>query len=173
MHTHTRPVRAMFGAAAADLRRPGNALLILSGMILSFGSVLPGFLAYTARADRSGFYDPHYVEHMFIQIGGALAGVAMRGMFRVLAAWLGQTRNERTFAFVTIAVGTAIDLVVMNPRLDLFFDITPLYHASEHGVLFVVNAAVGAAWGTLVGASVWGIILISAAMTAMVAAGGG
>lgn len=172
MHARTRPIRAMMGAAVADLRRPGNYLLVLSGLILAIGSALPGFLAYTARADRSGFFDPHYVEHMFIQIGGALAGVALRGIFRVLTAWAGQTRNEQTFAIVLIAVGTAVDLVAMNPTLDLFFDRTPLYHAGEHGVLFIVNAVVGAAWGSLVGASVWGVILISAAMAAMVAAGG-
>ncbi len=172
MHAHTRPIRAMMGAAVADLRRPGNALLILAGVILAFGSALPGFLAYTARSDHTGFYDPHYIEHMFMQIGGALAGIPLRGVYRILAAWAGQTRNERTFAIVLIALGTGIDLAVMNPHLDLLFDRTPLYHASEHGLIFLVNVVVGAAWGSLVGASVWGIILISAAMVAMVAAGG-
>ena len=171
-HPHTRPIRAMMGAAVADLRRPGNALLILAGVILAFGSALPGFLAYTARADRTGFYDPHYIEHMCMQIGGALAGIPLRGVFSILTAWAGQTRNERTFAIVLIALGTAVDLLVMNPNLDLVVDRTPLYHAGEHGALFLVNAVVGAAWGSLVGASVWGIILISVAMAAMVAAGG-
>jgi hypothetical protein len=170
--TRVRPVRALLAAAAADLREPGNALLLLVGAVLALGSALPGFLEYTASADRAGFYDPHYVEHMCMQLGGVLAGTGLRGMLRLVGGLAGLSGRRRGFALAVLGAGTAVDLAAMNPALDLFVDRTPLYHAAEHGLLFVVNAFVGAAWTELVGPSVWAVVVLSAAMLAMVAAGG-
>lgn len=147
----------------ADLAKPGHLVLVLLGLGVFAASVLPGALDYTAAADRLGLYDPHYVEHMIMQLAGLVIGFPFAATFAALAR-----AAVRRAGWVVIVGVSVLDLAAMNPAVDLVVDRWTLLHAGEHAALLALNAALGAAWGAIVGEAFWAFLLLAALMVLMV-----